>query len=100
MAAGPGRKAFPSKEPRFILACRRMKASELSSAHCLNPEPGAILERDAIGNAGTGLNVNDPLKVLIVEDSENDAALLEIELQRAGFDPLCHRVENRPQMIS
>ena len=34
-----------------------------------------------------------PLQVLIVEDSENDAALLEIELQRAGYDPLCHRVE-------
>ncbi len=77
-----------------------MKASELSLARCLNPHPGAILERDVIGNAATGPNVNEPLKVLIVEDSENDAALLEIELQRAGFDPLCHRVENRPQMIS
>lgn len=40
-----------------------------------------------------------PLKVLIVEDSENDAALLEIELQRAGYDPECRRVE-RPEAMS
>src|SRR6266702_905401 len=40
-----------------------------------------------------------PLQVLIVEDSENDAALLEIELQRAGYDPQCHRVET-PEALS
>lgn len=34
-----------------------------------------------------------PLRVLLVEDSENDAALLEIELQRAGYRPQCERVE-------
>src|SRR6266404_4384605 len=39
------------------------------------------------------------LQVLIVEDSENDAALLEIELQRAGYDPQCHRVET-PEALS
>jgi PAS domain S-box-containing protein len=39
-----------------------------------------------------------PLKVLIVEDSENDAALLEIELQRAGYDTKCHRVETAEAM--
>jgi PAS domain S-box-containing protein len=39
--------------------------------------------------------VSSSLKVLIVEDSENDAVLMELELQRAGFDPLCHRVETR-----
>jgi PAS domain S-box-containing protein len=32
---------------------------------------------------------------LIVEDSENDALLLEIELQRAGYLPVCERVETR-----
>src|SRR6266404_8177692 len=36
---------------------------------------------------------NVPLQVLIVEDSENDAALLEIELERGGYAPVCHRVE-------
>src|SRR5215510_10135866 len=38
------------------------------------------------------------LNVLIVEDSENDAALLEIELQRAGYNPVCHRVDDGTAM--
>jgi len=37
--------------------------------------------------------VNRPLQVLLVEDSEDDAALLKIELQRAGYTPNCHRAE-------
>jgi PAS domain S-box-containing protein len=40
------------------------------------------------------------LRVLIVEDSENDALLLEIELQRAGYEPVCERVETRETMAS
>jgi signal transduction histidine kinase/FixJ family two-component response regulator len=36
---------------------------------------------------------NQPLQVLIAEDSENDALLLELELQRAGYDPKCSRVD-------
>jgi PAS domain S-box-containing protein len=40
------------------------------------------------------------LQVLIVEDSENDAALLEIELQRASYEPFCHRVETAEEMNS
>jgi two-component system sensor histidine kinase UhpB len=39
--------------------------------------------------------VSISLKVLIVEDSENDAMLLELELQRAGYDPVCLRVDTR-----
>ena len=39
-----------------------------------------------------------PLKVLLVEDSADDAALLEIELQRAGYHPICHRVETAEAM--
>ncbi|HEX4266156.1 MAG TPA: PAS domain S-box protein [Verrucomicrobiae bacterium] len=34
-----------------------------------------------------------PLRVLLVEDSENDAALLELALQRTGFSTQCERVE-------
>ena len=30
---------------------------------------------------------------MVIEDSEDDAVLLEIELQRAGYAPACHRVE-------
>ena len=37
--------------------------------------------------------MNRPLQVLLIEDSEDDAVLLEIELQRAGYSPTCHRVE-------
>jgi PAS domain S-box-containing protein len=42
--------------------------------------------------------VSRPLQVLIVEDSENDAALLEIELKRAGYAPTCERVETPEAM--
>ncbi len=34
-----------------------------------------------------------PLHVLVIEDSADDALLLEIELQRAGYAPVCQRVE-------
>jgi PAS domain S-box-containing protein len=39
-----------------------------------------------------------PLQVLIVEDSENDALLLEIELHRAGYQAVCHRVDSAATM--
>jgi PAS domain S-box-containing protein len=35
-----------------------------------------------------------PLRVLLLEDSESDAALLELELKRAGFSPHFARVES------
>jgi len=38
------------------------------------------------------------LQVLIVEDSENDAELLDLELQRAGYDTSYRRVETRSAM--
>ena len=37
--------------------------------------------------------MNRPLQVLLIEDSEDDAALLEIELRRAGYAPTCSRIE-------
>ena len=37
--------------------------------------------------------MNRPLQVLVIEDSEDDAALLVVELRRAGYAPVCHRVE-------
>ncbi len=37
--------------------------------------------------------MNQPLRVLFVEDSADDADLLKLELQRAGYTPVCHRVE-------
>jgi len=43
--------------------------------------------------------MND-LKVLIVEDSEKDAALLLRKLKEAGYNPLYERVDNRAMMKS
>jgi signal transduction histidine kinase len=42
--------------------------------------------------------VTRPLQVLVIEDSADDAALLKIELERAGFTPSCHRVETPAEM--
>jgi PAS domain S-box-containing protein len=39
-----------------------------------------------------------PLRTLIVEDYDNDALLIELELQRAGYTPVCHRVETGAQL--
>ncbi len=38
------------------------------------------------------------LRVLIVEDSEDDAELLAIELERGGYEVIYHRVETRAEM--
>jgi DNA-binding response OmpR family regulator len=36
-----------------------------------------------------------PLRVLLVEDTERDAALLQLYLRRGGFEPVITRVETR-----
>ena len=40
----------------------------------------------------------EPLRVLIVEDSADDAELLVRELQRGGYGPVCERVETAAAM--
>ena len=40
----------------------------------------------------------EPLRVLIVEDAEDDAELLVIELRRAGYEPEFERVQTAPDM--
>jgi signal transduction histidine kinase len=44
--------------------------------------------------------VKKPLRVLIVEDSEDDAELLAIELHRAGYDVTSERVEDAETMAA
>ena len=39
-----------------------------------------------------------PLRLLLVEDSERDAALLQLYLKRGGFDAVIVRVENAHDM--
>jgi len=41
-----------------------------------------------------------PLKVLIVEDSEEDADLIVLELKRGGYDPRCRRVDEAQTLRS
>lgn len=44
--------------------------------------------------------MNTPLRVLIVEDSEDDAFLLLRELQKGGFEPVSERVETPETMAA
>jgi PAS domain S-box-containing protein len=37
--------------------------------------------------------MNTPVRVLLVEDSQDDAALLLLELEDGGYDPICERVD-------
>ncbi len=39
-----------------------------------------------------------PLRILLVEDSERDAALILLYLRRGGYEPTLERVETRLQM--
>ncbi len=41
-----------------------------------------------------------PLRVLIVEDSKDDAELVLLELQRGGYEPVCERVDSREGLLA
>ena len=41
-----------------------------------------------------------PLRVLLVEDSDADAELIESALRRGGYDPVCERVRTAGEMRS
>ncbi len=43
--------------------------------------------------------MSTPLNVLIIEDSEEDADLIVLELKRGGFDPQFRRVDNAEGMV-
>jgi signal transduction histidine kinase len=42
---------------------------------------------------------NNRLRVLLVEDSRDDAGLVELELRRAGIEPMLHRVDCAADMV-
>lgn len=44
--------------------------------------------------------MNNPLRVLIVDDSENDAVLLLHELERSGYQPVSERVDTAETMAA
>jgi signal transduction histidine kinase len=52
----------------------------------------------AVARSDRSQSVRVPLRVLIAEDSEDDARLLLRELQRAGFDPAHERVDSPATM--
>jgi len=43
--------------------------------------------------------INNPIRVLLVEDSEDDAELVLLELQRSGFEVTWQRVERAEEML-
>jgi PAS domain S-box-containing protein len=45
-------------------------------------------------------NVNRPLQILVVEDSENDALLLQLAIERSGARCVCRRVETVEEMTA
>jgi PAS domain S-box-containing protein len=44
--------------------------------------------------------VSEALQVLLIEDSEDDAVLLELQLERAGYTPACRRVDTRDALTA
>src|SRR5450759_1359703 len=50
--------------------------------------------------AGAQTRVNKPVKVLIIEDSEDDAKLALLALRRGGFDPTHRRVQTAAELES
>ncbi|MBI3853285.1 MAG: PAS domain S-box protein [Verrucomicrobia bacterium] len=44
--------------------------------------------------------MSKPLRILLLEDSEDDAALVQRELQRSGYEPTLLRVETAPAMAA
>ncbi|MBI5394012.1 MAG: PAS domain S-box protein [Verrucomicrobia bacterium] len=44
--------------------------------------------------------MSTPLRVLLIEDSEDDALLVMRELRRGGYEPACHRVETAKAMAA
>jgi PAS domain S-box-containing protein len=77
-----------------------MKSSNPTYLESHRPDVGNLTRQNEAEPGAKNEEQPRPLHVLIVEDSENDALLLEIELQRAGYQPVCERVETREAMTA
>ena len=42
--------------------------------------------------------LTDPIRIVVIDDSEADCALLDIDLRRGGIDAVCERVESADEM--
>lgn len=63
-------------------------------------EPPAAARTERAPAPSASRHSSQPLQVLLVEDSENDAMLLELELERAGYAVACKRVETSAAMTA
>ena len=53
---------------------------------------------DQPATAGTAILMAEELRVLLIEDSADDAALLERELRRGGYEPSIRRIEHGEEL--
>jgi two-component system, NarL family, sensor histidine kinase UhpB len=89
---------FLVEEQPLDLPPRAEAGEPVQTGDCPAGTDGAILEELAAPGYARMNTDRQPLRVLIVEDSDNDAALLKIKLEDAGYEPFCHRVETRAGM--
>src|SRR2546423_3338531 len=95
MGGKPGRQASPTRAQRSTSLCRIMMARQTLERRS-GSAFGSFRDKSELQTQAHSRHIT-PMKgswqVLIVEDSENDATLLELELQNAGYETICRRVE-------
>ncbi|PWU08424.1 MAG: hypothetical protein C5B50_29530 [Verrucomicrobia bacterium] len=74
------------------------RAGQSSNSHDHAIE--AILMGAELGQPISMTDDRRPLRILVVEDDENDVGLLEATLEDSGFAPTCHQVANAADMIA
>jgi PAS domain S-box-containing protein len=75
-----------------------MKTIEPPHRGAVKRHPANFEPAPANGDQPIEPHAAQDLRVLIVEDYENDALLLQEALREAGYNPLCHRVQTREAM--
>ena len=95
-ALGQSERDQVARHPRGGAAKKRVDFERRRQAA---PEPGVctILHDHAAQPSGAA-EMGKPLRLLMVEDCADDAALIGLELERAGYDVLCRRVDTAETM--